>query len=64
VNERVISTVKRVESPSDRMSYMILRGLCCDITLSIHAPTEDKTDDVKNRFSEEFEYMLDSLNTI
>jgi hypothetical protein len=35
------------------MSYIILRGHWCDIiVLNVHAPTEDKTDDLKNRFYE------------
>jgi hypothetical protein len=39
--------VKRVESVSDRISYIILRGLWCHIfVLDFHAPTEDKFDNV------------------
>jgi hypothetical protein len=38
------------------MSYIILRGRWCHIVvLNIHAPTEDKTDDVKDSFCEELE---------
>jgi hypothetical protein len=34
------SAVKGVESVSDRMSYIMLRGLWCDIIiLNVHAPT-------------------------
>jgi hypothetical protein len=41
---------KRVEFVSDRIS----RGRQCDIiVLNIHAPTEDKSDDVKGRFNKE-----------
>jgi hypothetical protein len=33
------------------MSYIISRGRWCDIiVLNVHAPTEDKSDDVKDRF--------------
>jgi hypothetical protein len=47
VHKRIISAVKRVESVSDRMSYIILRGRWCDIiVLNVHAPTEDKIDDI------------------
>jgi hypothetical protein len=36
------------------MSYVILRGSWCHIfVLNVHAPTEDKTDDVKDSFYEE-----------
>jgi hypothetical protein len=51
-----VSSVKRVEFLSDRMSYIILRGLWCNtIVLNFHAPTEDKIDDIKDRFNEELE---------
>jgi hypothetical protein len=51
-----VSAVKRVEFVSDRMSYMILRGRTCNITvLNDHASTEDKIDDIKDRFYEVLE---------
>jgi hypothetical protein len=51
VYKRIISAVKRVEFVSDRMSYIILRGHWFHIiVLNVHAPTEDKTDDVKDGF--------------
>jgi hypothetical protein len=41
------------------MSYIILRGRWCHtIVLNIHAPTEDKTDDVKDGFYEELERVF------
>jgi hypothetical protein len=39
------------------MSYIMLRGRWCDIVLNVHAPTEDKTDDMKVRFYEELEHV-------
>jgi hypothetical protein len=49
-----VSAVKRVEFVSDRMSYMILRGRWCNIiVLNVHAPTEDKIDNIKYRFYKE-----------
>jgi hypothetical protein len=39
------------------MSYIILRGRC----LNIHAPTEDKSDDVKDRFNEQLEQVFDKF---
>jgi hypothetical protein len=46
-----VSAVKKVEFLSDRMSCIILRDHWCHIiVLNIHAPTEDKTDDVKSSF--------------
>jgi hypothetical protein len=54
VHNRIISAVKRVEFFSDRMSYITLKGRWCDIiVLNVHAPTEDKDDDIKDRFYEE-----------
>jgi hypothetical protein len=53
VHKRIISAVKRVEFVSDRMSYIIIRGRWYPIiVLNIHAPTEDKTDDVKDSYEE------------
>jgi hypothetical protein len=51
VHKRIMSSVKRVEFVSDRMSYVILRGRWCNIIVqNVHAPTEDKNDDIKDRF--------------
>jgi endonuclease/exonuclease/phosphatase family metal-dependent hydrolase len=62
VHKRIISAVKRVEFVSDRMSYIILRGLWCHIiVLNVHAPTEVKTDVVKDSFYEEFERVFDKF---
>jgi hypothetical protein len=59
VHNRIISAVKRVEFVSDRMSYIILRARWCHIiVLNVHAPTEDKTDDVKDSFYEELEHVF------
>jgi hypothetical protein len=58
----IISAVKRVEFISDRMSYIILRSRWCDIiVLNVHAPTEDKIDDIKDRFYEELEHVFDKF---
>jgi hypothetical protein len=46
VHKRIISAVKRFESVSDRMSYVIPRGHWYHMVLNVHAPTEYKTDDV------------------
>jgi hypothetical protein len=49
VHRRIISAVKRVEFVNDTMSYIILRGRWFHIiVLNVHAPTEDKIDDVKD----------------
>jgi hypothetical protein len=62
VHKGIISAVKRVEFVSDRMSYIILRGHWCHIIVpNVHAPTEDKTDDVKDSFYEELERVFDKF---
>jgi hypothetical protein len=51
VHKRIITAVKRVEFVSDRMPCITLKGRWCHIIdLNVHAPTEDKTDDVKDSF--------------
>jgi hypothetical protein len=51
-----------VEFLSDRMSYIILRGRWCNIiVLNVHAPTEDKIDDMKDSFYGELEHVFDKL---
>jgi hypothetical protein len=62
IHKRIVSAVKRVEFISDRMSYIILRGCWCNIIdLSVHAPTEDKIDDIKDRLYEELEQVFDKF---
>jgi hypothetical protein len=59
---RIISAVKRAECFSDRMSYIILRGHWCDIiVLNVHAPMEDKIDDMKDSFYEELDHVFDKF---
>jgi hypothetical protein len=44
------------------MSYIILRGCCCDIIiLNVHAPTEEKIDDMKGRFYEELDHVSEKI---
>jgi hypothetical protein len=40
------------------MSYIILRGHWCHIIRNVHAPIENKTDDVKDSFYEELERVF------
>jgi hypothetical protein len=62
VCKRIISAVERVEFVSDRMSYIILRGRWFRIiVLNVHAPTEDKIDDVKDSFYEELERIFNKF---
>jgi hypothetical protein len=44
------------------MSYIILRGRWCHIiVLNVHAPIEDKTDNVKDSFYEELKRVFDKF---
>jgi hypothetical protein len=58
VHKRIISAVKRVHLLNGRMPYPIARGRWCDIVLSVHAPTEEKIDDMKDNFYEELEHVF------
>ena len=66
VHQRIASAVKRVEFVSDRVSYIVLRGRWCNITvLNVHAPSEEKSDESKDSFYEELEQVfITSLSTI
>jgi hypothetical protein len=62
VHKRIISAVSRVEFVSDILSYTILRGCWCNIVvLNVHAPCEDKIDDVKDIFYEELGRVFDQF---
>jgi hypothetical protein len=62
VHKRIVSVVRRVELVSDRMSYVTLRGRWCNIiVLNVHAPCEDKGDDVKASFYEELGLVFDQF---
>jgi hypothetical protein len=59
---RIISAVERTEFVSDRVSYIIVKGLWCRIiVLNVRAPTENRIDDVKNIFYEELEHVFDQF---
>jgi hypothetical protein len=61
VHKGIISAVKKVEFVSDRI-YIILRGRWCNIIVqNVHVPTEDKIDDIKDRFYEELEQIFDKF---
>jgi hypothetical protein len=63
VHKRITSAVNRAEFVNDRMSYIILRGRWFHIiVLNVQAPTEDKTDDVKDSFYEELERVFDKCS--
>ena len=56
VHQRIASAVKRVEFVCGRISYIVLRGRWCNIiVLNVHAPSEEKSDNSKDRFYDELE---------
>ena len=60
VYHRIVTAVKRIESVSDRMSYIALRGRWCDIiVLNECTLSEEKSDDSKDGFYEELEKVFD-----
>jgi hypothetical protein len=55
VHYRIVSTVKRVQFVSDRVSYIVLRGHWINIILlNVHVPSAQKHDDSKDRLYKEF----------
>jgi hypothetical protein len=54
VHKRIESAVKTVELVGDRVSYIIPRWYHI-VVLNVHAPTEDKINDVKDSFYKELE---------
>jgi hypothetical protein len=51
-----------VELAGDRVPYIIQRGRWCHIfVLNVHTLIEDKTDDVKDSFFEEFIHLFDKF---
>jgi hypothetical protein len=55
------TTSRRIVFVSDRMPYIILRGHWCNTVLNVHAPCEDKSDDVKDSFYEELARVFDQF---
>ena len=57
---RIVSSVKRVEFVSDRVSCIVLRGHWCNIILvNVHALSEEKSEDSRDSFYEELEQVFD-----
>jgi hypothetical protein len=54
--------VRRVEFINDRILYIILRGRWANVSvLYVHAPCDDKGDDVEDSFYEELGHMFDQF---
>ena len=53
------TAVKREEFVSDRVSYIVMIGRCCNIiVLNVHASSVEKSDDSKDSLYEELEQVL------
>ena len=51
-----------MEFISDHVPCITLNGRWCDITvLNVHAPSEDKDDDIKDGFYKEIERLFNQL---
>ena len=60
VHHRRVSAVKTVEFVSDKLSYIVLRVRWCNIiVLNVHAPSEEKSDDLKDNFPKELGKVFD-----
>jgi hypothetical protein len=53
VHHKIVSSVKRVEFVSVRVSYVVLRGRWCNIVLNVHAPSEKKSNGSNDSVYEE-----------
>jgi hypothetical protein len=62
IHKRIILAVKRGEFVSDRMSYIIFKRSLV-VVLNVHAPCEDKSDNVKDSFYEELGHVFDQFPT-
>jgi exonuclease III len=60
VHQRLAPAVKGVEFVSDRVSYIVMRGRWNNIIfLNVHAPSEEKSEELKDSFYEELEQVFD-----
>jgi exonuclease III len=63
VHKKIISVIIRAEFVSDRMPHVIQRAQWChNIVLNIHAPTEDRTVEVKHSFYKKLESVFDKFS--
>ena len=65
IHRRLVTAVKRIEFVSDRLSYILLKGRWLHIiVVNIHAPSEEKVEEVKDSFYDELEEMFDQFQNI
>ena len=62
IHESILTALKDVKFINDRMSYAVFRGAWYNLVFfNVHCPTEEKEDDIKNEFYDEFERVYDSF---
>jgi hypothetical protein len=62
IQKKIVSGSRRVEFVSDRMSHVIFRGRWFNIIVfNLHAPCEDKSNDVKGSFYEKLGRVFDQF---
>jgi len=66
VHHKILSAVKRADFVSDKMSYIVLRGRWCNIiVLNVHAPSGEKSDEIKDFFVRNYtRFLIIFLSTI
>ena len=50
VRRRLLSAMKRIEFVSDRLSYIVLKGRWLRIIVNVHAPSKEKSEELKDSF--------------
>ena len=54
--------MKRIEFVSDRLSYIVLKGRWPHIVVvNVHAPSEEKSEELQDSFYEELEEVFDNF---
>jgi hypothetical protein len=62
MHKRIMSAVRTVEFVGDRLSCIKLRSLVQYFAVNVHAPCEDKNNDIKNSFSEDLGHIYYQLH--
>jgi len=64
IKNNILPNVMRFEQINDRICYVELKGKWFNILLiNCHAPTEEKSEEIKNAFYEELDRIYDALPT-
>jgi exonuclease III len=64
INEKILHNTKSFTPVNDRICYIKISGRHFDLILiNCYAPTKDKADDIKEKFYDELETVMNSLPT-